>query len=452
MNRIRRAILAILLLAWLVAVPAAFAAQIEPTRTVTANGITLLVLPRPSLPLVSLQLRVKAGSAHDPEGQSGLANLTASLLEQGTGQRSATQIAETLDAIGARIEVETEEDFTAIKLQLLKKEVETGLSLLADVLMDPAFSEEEIARARRNTLSHIAAEADRPEVIAERRFRERLFAGHPYRNPVIGQEKSVAAIDREAIVAFHRTYFRPNNTILAVVGDVTNEEAQALIKKYFSTWEQERIPTPKQTAPAPMRDRNIEQIDKPELTQATVLLGHLGIPRSHPDYYAVSVMNYILGGGGFSSRMMRDVRDTQGLVYSVHSLFDAKQTTGSFFVSLQTKNERVGPAVEGVLAQMRRMQSDLVSEAELSETVGYLTGSFPLRMDTTAKAAALLAAIEFHQLGLDYFEKYPRLIRAVTREEVLRVAKTYLDPVRYAMVVVKGPAHPPPPAGSGEKP
>jgi zinc protease len=428
----------VILFVWLVAVPQADAAQIKPIRTVTTHGITLLVLPRPSIPLVSLQLMVKAGSAHDPEGQSGLANLTTSLLEQGTKQRSATQIAETLDAIGARLSVEVEEDFTVIKLQLLKKEVETGLTLLADILMNPAFSEEEIARARRNMLSNIAAEADQPEVMAERRFRQQLFAGHPYQHPVIGQEKTVAAIKREDIVAFHRAYFRPNNTIVAVVGDVTEAEAATLLKKHFSTWEKGRIPTPKQTAPAPIRDRNLAQIDKPELTQATVILGHIGIPRSHPDYYAVSVMNYILGGGGFSSRMMGDVRDAQGLVYSIYSLFDAKQATGSFFVSLQTKNESVGPAVDAVLAQIKRIQGGLVSETELSETQGYLTGSFPLRMDTTAKAAALLAAIEFHQLGLDYFEKYPRLIRAVTREDVLRVAKMYLDPAHYAMVVVSG--------------
>ncbi len=414
-------------------------AEIKPTRIVTARGITLLMLSRSSIPIVSVEVRVKAGSARDPEAQSGLANMTASLLEQGTTRRSATQIAETIDAIGGRLSVETEEDFTSVTLQVLKKDVDVGMDLLADILMAPAFGEVEVARVRRNVLSLIAAESDQPKAMAERAFRKLVFSGHPYQYPVIGREETAGKLDRSAIVTFHKTYFRPNNTIMAVVGDVTQAEVVGLAQKYFSAWEPGSIPALTRAVPAPLQKQEIQWIDKPDLTQATLMLGHVGIHRAHPDYYAVSVMNYILGGGGFSSRMMADVRDNQGLVYSIFSLFNARQMSGSFSVSLQTKNESVGVAIDAVLAQIKRIQNGLVSEAELSETQGYLTGSFPLRIDSTAKFAAMLAAIEFQQLGLDYFEKYPQSIRAVTREDVLRVAKTYLNPAHYALVGVGSP-------------
>jgi len=432
----------ILLLVWVLLdgalLPHANAGETKPTRAVMPHGITLLTLSRSSLPIVSLKVMVKVGSAQDPEGQSGLAHITASLLEQGTKRRSATQIAEAIDVIGGRLSVETEEDFTSIALQVLKKDLDAGVDLLADLLISPAFDEAELARVRRNTLSGIAAEADDPTAMAARAFRRHIFSGHPYQYPVMGREETLSKIDRNAVVAFHQTYFRPNNVILVMVGDVTQEEAAGLSKKYFSKWEKGPIPAPTPALPAPIRERIFQRIDKPDLTQATVMLGHLGITRAHPDYYAVSVMNYILGGGGFSSRMMADLRDDQGLVYDISSWFDAKRMPGSFEVLLQTKNENVQAAIDAVLRQIKRIQGGLVSDAELSETQGYLTGSFPLRMDTTAKSAALLGAIAFHQLGLDYFDAYPRAIRAVTREDVLRVAQAHLNPEHYALVVVQG--------------
>jgi zinc protease len=179
----------------------------------------------------------------------------------------------------------------------------------------------------------------------------------------------------------------------------------------------------------------VKLIEK-DLTQATILMGHVGISRTNPDYYAVTVMNYILGAGGFSSRLMDSIRDNQGLAYHVGSHFEANLMPGPFIVSLQTRNEAANQAITGVVTELNRIREAPVTDQELSEAKAYLIGSFPLRVDTTSKLAEVLSLVELYSLGLDYFSRYPKLIEQVTKEDVLRVAKQYLNPARYALVVV----------------
>lgn len=413
----------------------ASSAKMKPKRIVMENGITLLILERPSLPIVSVEALVRAGSLYDPSDKAGLANLTASLLDEGTKKRSATQIADAVDFIGANLAAGANEDYVSASLRVIKKEVETGFDLLSDILINPAFDPKEVERVRKNILGSILSEKDQPQAIADRAFRSIIFGDHPYQNPVIGREETVPDITRDDIAAFHQTYYAPNNLILSIVGDVTEKEAVALAKKHFGKWERKKILFPRIGPPAPFQKKKMELIDK-ELTQASVVLGHVGIERGNPDYYAVTVMNYILGGGGFSSRMMTDIRDNKGLVYSIYSLFGANRFPGEFAVNLQTRSKSANEAIEGVLAEIQKIRNAPVTETELAEAKAYLVGSFPLRMETTARLASLLSAIEYYQLGLDYFEKYPTYINKVTQNDVLRVAKKYLDPEHYALVVV----------------
>ena len=290
-------------------------------------------------------------------------------------------------------------------------------------------------RVRNNLLGGLVAEKDQRLVIAERAFRNIVYGKHPYHYPVIGREETVSKIGRDEIAAFHRDFYRPNNTILTIVGDLSEKEATALAAKYFGKWEQRPVPFPKIAPPVPFAAKKTELIDK-ELAQATVVLGHVGVERSNPDYYAVSVMNYILGGGGFSSRMLADIRDNRGLVYSIYSRFDANRQPGDFQVSLQTKSASTNDAIDGVLQQINKIRSGPVTDTEISEAKAYLVGSFPLRLDTTGKLAAILSAAEFYKLGLDYLKKYPEYINKVTKEDVLRAAQKYLHPDQYALVVV----------------
>lgn len=414
---------------------AAAAPPVAVERWTTPNGLVVLLVERHTIPAVEAHLVIKTGAVADPSGREGLAALTAELLTKGTATRSAVEIAEAIDFIGGRLAAQASEDFSTLSLTALKKDLPTALGAMADVLLHPAFPAAEVERQRRETLSAIRAAKDDPEDVAEKAFAPLVFGPHPYRHPVEGLETTVPLLTREEVVAFQQTYYRPNNAILALVGDLGSREARRAVQSALGAWEKKAIP-PLMVPPAlPVAEKTVSLIEK-DLTQATIVLGHLGIARNDPDFYPVTVMNYILGGGGFASRLMTTIRDNRGLVYGISSGFDAKRFPGSFSVNLQTKTASVDESIGAVLEEIRRIREEGVTEAELRAAQDYLAGSFPLRLDTNAKLAGLLATVEFYGLGLGYFEDYPRAIRKVTLDDVRRVAAKHLDPERYVLVVV----------------
>lgn len=414
---------------------AASASGLSPQRFVTDQGMIVLLQEAHSLPVVHVQVIVKAGAVLDPPDQSGLAHLTAVLLDEGTETLSSTQIAEKVDFMGARLSTSGGDDYATASLQILKKDLTTGLELLSDILRRPAFADEEIQRKRLEILGGLRAEKDQPDVVADKAFNEIIFGAHPYRRPTEGTEESLPAISRADVVRFHESYYHANNTILTVVGDVTESETRQLLDRFFGDWKSAPLPKPDIPAASGLSKSIVKRIDK-DLTQANIVIGHLGIDRHNPDYYAVTVMNYILGGGGFSSRLMGNLRDNQGLAYSIYSHFNAAAYPGSFSVTLQTKNTTAQKAIEGVLAEIRRIRTAPVLDRELDEAKAFLIGSFPLRMDTSSKIAGLLSQVEFHDLGSDYLTRYPKLIDSVSKSDIQRVAQKYLDPDRVALVVV----------------
>lgn len=404
-------------------------------RRVMKNGMILLVSPQPSIPIVSVQMIIRAGALRDPEGKEGLASLTADLLDEGTQTRSSTEIAEAIDFVGGSLSTGSGNDYARAAVRVLKKDVDLGLELLSDVILHPSFPEGELERSRQETLAGLVAEKDEPGVVAIRAFNDHVFGSHPYHRPAEGTEESLPGITREDLVAFHGRFYRPNNTIMAVVGDITVGEAEELIDRYFGSWEKKPVPELNIAPPSQIKKKVVELIDK-DLTQANVVLGQVGIDRKNPDFYPVTVMNYILGGGGFSSRLLKEVRDNQGLAYSVYTHFGAGFHPGSFVARLQTKNQTAQQAIDQVIAEIRRIRNTPVSETELREAKSFLAGSFPLRMDTTGKIAGLLTQIEFFDLGMSYFEDYPGRINAVTIQDVQRVARKYLNADTYVLVVV----------------
>jgi zinc protease len=414
---------------------AAAAPPVAVERWTMPNGLVVLLVERHTIPAVEAHLVIKTGAVADPSGREGLAALTADLLTKGTATRSAVEIAEAIDFIGGSLTAQAADDFSSLTLTTLKKDLPTAVGVMADVLLHAAFPAAEVERQRRETLSGIQGAKDDPEDVAEKAFAPLVFGPHPYRHPVEGLDTTVPLLTREEVVAFHRTYYRPNNAILALVGDLGSREARRAVKAALGGWEKKAIP-PLLVPPAPpIAEKTVSLIEK-DLTQATIVLGHLGIARNDPDFYPVTVMNYILGGGGFASRLMTTIRDNRGLVYGISSGFDAKRFPGSFSVSLQTKTASADEAIGAALDEIRRIREEGVADAELRAAQDYLAGSFPLRLDTNAKLARLLAAVEFYDLGLGYFEDYPRAIRAVTLDDVRRVAAAHLDPERYVLVVV----------------
>ena len=411
------------------------AADIIPTRSVTANGMTVLFLEQHFLPTVEIHALVKVGSAQDPPDKAGLANLTASLLDEGTVSRTSRQIAEQIDFVGGSLGAHAAEDFTTASTRVLKKDADLGFALLADMLQHPAFHKQEFERVRTQILGEIVSDDDDPGNVAMKAFHQLIFHGHPYSWPAHGTEETLNKITVADVQQFHAREYLPNQTILVIVGDLTQEQASTLVQTHFGSWKK-GPPSPYQLKkPAPI-DRKMVQLIEKDLTQSTIVLGHTGISRTNPDYYAITVMNYILGAGGFSSRLMDSIRDKQGLAYGIMSQFDSRLMPGAFFINLQTRTEVTNQAITGVLAEIKGMRDAPVTDQELSEAKSFIVGSFPLRVDSSAKLANVLAQVELYNLGLDYFTNYPKAIEKVTKDDVLRVAKQYLDPQHYALVVV----------------
>lgn len=411
------------------------AADIAPTKFATTNGITVLVLEQHFLPIVEIHALIKAGSAQDPPEKAGLANLVASLLDEGTTTRTSKQLAAQIDFIGGTLEAKASEDFTTASARVLKKDVDLGFTLLADMLQRPAFHKQEFDRIRTQLLGEMTSDNDDPGHIAMKTFNQLVFHGHPYRWPVNGTEETLNKITLGDVQTFYGREYSPSQVILTIVGDITLEQAAALVQTHFGSWKKVASPPRNQKKPSPLERKTVQLIEK-DLTQSTIVLGHGGLARAHPDFYSVTVMNYILGAGGFSSRLMDSIRDKQGLAYGIMSHFDARLMPGSFWVNLQTKTETTNQAITGVLAEIKSIRDTPVTDQELAEAKSFLIGSFPLRFDSTAKLAQVLAQVEFYSLGFEYFSEYPNWIARVTKEDVQRVAKQYLDPKRYALVVV----------------
>jgi zinc protease len=433
--KLHKYILIVILLIMSFTPVSSYAAEPIGKRIVLKNGMVLLLSEKHTIPMVTINMAIKAGSTAETADKPGLASITASLLTQGTRRRTASRISSEIDFVGGSLSVSGGDDFASAGLRVLKKDVRIGLDLLSDVLMNPVFDQKEIDRKVKETLAEIQRQKEEPNVVAGEAFDKAVFGKNAYGRTSEDVAAYLPKLTRQDILAFYSARYNPKNTIIAVVGDVTEKEITSLLKEHFKAWQGKKQALPAPVAPPEITKNSVIKIDK-NITQANIDMGHLGISRENPDYYAVMIMNYILGGGGFSSRLMDNIRDNKGLAYDVHSMFSAQKEPGAFTVSIQTKNESANEVIAEVFKEINRIQTEPVSDRELADAKAYLTGSFPLRMDTYAKIAGMLASIEIYNLGLDYPQKYPGLINSVTKEDILRAAKKYLHPDRMAIVVV----------------
>lgn len=405
-------------------------------RFVLDDGMVLLVKENHALPVVMVNMIIKAGAVMEPADKAGLAHLTAGLMTKGAAGMSATEISESIEFVGGSLSVGSGTDYATAGLTVLKKDVDTGFSLLAKVLTKPAFDQAEIDRLVKSTKAGIMREEQEPGDVAEKAFVKLVYGEkHPYGRPAEGTLESLDKITRDDIVSFHKTFYAPNNCIVAVVGDINAAEAKALIGKYLGDWQKKDIPAPvfpPTPTPTGVETKKINR----DITQANVLMGHLGVTRENPDYYKIYVMNFILGGGGFTSRILDKIRDDMGLAYNAYSYFEAGKYIGSYTAGLETKNKSAKLAIDETLKIIERIREEPVSDKELQDAKDYITGSFPRKMDTNSKIAELLTQVEYYNLGLDYFETYEREILKVTKEDVLDVAKKYLHPDKICIVVV----------------
>ena len=398
------------------------------------NGAALLVSEQRNLPMVLVRVMLDAGARRDPTDKAGLANLTADLLTEGTATRSAQQIKDAIDFIGGALDTSADTDYALVSLQVLRKDLDAGLDLLADVLLHPAFKPDELARRREAVLASIRAAEDDPTDVAQKAFQRALYDDTPYGHPDEGTAASLTHINRADVQNFFRRCYGPTRAAVVVVGDLSPSEARDRLGRALGNWRGEPL-APFVYPPVVEPPGREIRIDRP-VTQAAIVMGNLGIARSNPDYEAVAVMNYVLGSGGFSSRLMDRIRTQAGLAYSVGSYFAASKSPGPFEIVMQTKTASVADAIARARQEAEKIRTEPIGDDELQEAKRYLTGSFPLRLDSNNKIADFIAQAWFYELGMNYADTYIEKVNAVTLADVQRVAQAYIHPDRFIEVIV----------------
>jgi zinc protease len=328
-----------------------------------ANGMRVVAVLHHEQPAVSIRLLVGAGSAQDPKGKGGVANLTASLLDQGTTTRTAQQIADQIDFIGGDLGTGAATDLSFVNAVVMKDSFQTGMDLIADIARNPAFAPEEIARQKDQILSSLRVNADDTGYIANVVFDRLVYGFHPYGLPGSGTEESLVSLTREDLQVFHRQYFVPNNMILAVVGDVMSDEAFAAAERVFGGWARAALPAVAPVEPPPSA-RRIVIIDKPDAVQTSIRVGQLAIPRKHPDYMAWDLAVKILGGEG-ANRLHQVLRSQYGLTYGAQADTEARKNAGDFVAETDTRTDTTGQALRLMIDEFARLPRERVGEREL---------------------------------------------------------------------------------------
>lgn len=404
-----------------------------------ANGLTVLLCPQTRIPAVTLGAVVLAGSREDPPGQEGLAYMLGNLLDEGTSRRGHEEIAGFIDQVGGTMETYGSREACGVNAKLLAENFWEGLDLLQELIYDSVFPEDRIEHLRSQILTRIASLEDRPDYLGSREFSRIIYEGTPLSNPAHGYRDTVERLNRDQLRAFYRDCFHPANTVLVLSGDF---DAPAALDHVRQTWNGPpgRPPLARQPFSLTRQTGRVEKrLTVKDKEQHHIYLGHLGIRRNNPDYYRLLVLDVILGGGpGFTSRIPKRLRDEMGLAYHTYASICATAgfDDGRFTAYIGTSPEHREVAIEAMLEEIRRIQAEPVSTDELSAAKDYLTGSFVFKFETMSQVSAFMLAAWLHDLGFDYPERFPALIREITAADVQAVARQYLDPENYTLVEV----------------
>ncbi len=422
------------------AAPAAGAAPAyvvpKPIERQLKNQLKVYILEDHRLPLVHYRFMVRAGSANEPAEKAGLASLTMQTLRQGAADMDAKAVSAALDGLGANWAASSTRDYSTVTAQFLSRDWRTGLDLLAKVVLQPTFPADEVERQRSQVLGAIQQSRDQNATIASEHAAALVYGEHPYARPTIGDAGSVQAITREDMARFHDTYFRSNLCLLVVVGDVDPAQVTADIEAQFRDMGKGDPPSrPGPPLPVPTANR-IRLLDKPGVTQAELRVGFAGTTRRTPDFYSLQVMNSILGGGGFSSRLQQNARAKGGLTYSASSSFDFGLDKGAFYTSTFTKNASVGAMLDVIEGTIKDFKAEGATAKEVEDAKRFLVDALPFGTQTAEGLAAQWSAIDFYDLGTDYFDRYAERLATVTPASVKDAAQKYLRTESVAIVAV----------------
>ncbi len=412
---------------------------LAPVRLRLDNGAVIVTKQSRVTPAVTVHAAVSAGSAFDPPAQAGLAHFVSKTIDRGTASRSADQIAETLDSRGVSLTLSVNRHTLSLVCTCLEEDLEEVLALIADILMHPTFPAAEVATRRGEIVTLIRQDEDSPAAMAAEGLLTLLYGEeHPYGRHLRGTVESVDAIDRDALVAFHRTRFTPEALSLVLVGDVEPGRAAAAATAAFGAWPAAPAGAPFFPPVPRATGRRVQVLPMMNKAQADIAYGFTAIERADPAYYAYWLMNNILGQYAIGGRLGDSIRETQGMAYYVFSGLDANVIPGPFIVRAGVNPANVERAVASIDAELQRMAAEGPTDRELAESRQYLIGSMPRNLETNAGIATFLQTVEFFGLGLDHDLRVPALLEAVTRDQVIAAARALLVPSR-AAVVVAGP-------------
>ena len=417
--------------------------QIPPvSRDTLANGLTVILMEYHKVPVIDLRLVVHGGSAQDPDSLPGVASMTTGLMREGTTTRTSTEISEAIDLLGGSLSVAAGADYCAANTEVMTKDLDTGLSLFADVILNPVFPDQEIDREKEQRLAQLDAIKENPSGIASMVFNKNVYAGHPYGRQGSGTRRSLESISRDDLMEFYHRFFVPNNAVLAVVGDFKQAEMMQKVRTAFGSWQRGELAKAHPAIPSAASGRKVVLVNKPDATQTQIRIGNTGADMKNPDRFALEVAGTIFGGG-FTSRLVEEVRVKRSLTYGAWCGFPASLFGGSYVIGTFTKNETVKETIDVVLAELKKLREKGVTKDELQKAENYIAGDFARGLQTPEALASQITDVEIYRFPRNYLATYIQNIRNVQLEDVKRVIGKYflLDDLVFVLVGPEGTVH-----------
>lgn len=399
------------------------------------NGLKLMIVEQHELPLADFVLVVGGGGTLDPASKGGVANLTSSMLTEGTTSRSALEISDQIAYLGINLGASSTWDAATVNLHTPTSQLDSALALFGDVVLHPAFRAEDFERVRKNRLTSLVQLKDRPTAIADQAYAAILYgSSHPYGHNLQGTEASITGMAPADLQSFYRANFVPNNSTLIIVGDVTPAQIERKVSAVLGGWQRGAVSTSTLSEPPKAGATTVYLIDKPGAAQSSFRIGSIGVPRSTKDYFALTVMNTILGGT-FTSRLMQNLRETHGYTYGARSRFDMRRSAGPFTASAEVVAAKTDSALIEFMKELNSIR-DTVPSVELNKAKRFLQLSLPGDFETTQQIANQLIPVVLYGLPLDYYNNYVTSIDRITQADVQRVAREYINPGSLAIVIV----------------
>ncbi len=406
----------------------------DPFETSISNGLQIVVVEEKRLPLVGIRLSFRSGDANDPPNLPGLSDVMTHLLTEGTGTRTSRQIAEQVERLGATLTVGSSSDFTTVAASALSIYSDEILDLLADVSLRSTFPRNEVDLARENTKQLLIQQRAQPTFLASERMAEVMFGDHPY-SRISPTPRSLDAMTRDALLGFRQSTFLPNNAVMIIVGDVDRDAITRRVEQLFSSWETSILPPSDFPAPPKRAARQAYLVDRPGSAQSNIVIAMEGIKRTSSDYFPLLLMHTILGANA-SSRLFMNLREHKGYTYGAYSNLDARRLAGTVRASAEVRTSVTGASLHEFFYELERIRNEAVAKEELKNAKSYLTGVFPIRIETQDGLIDQLVTIKMLDLPKDYLQTYRDRVNGVTADEIQRVAQQYVTPDRAAVVIV----------------